>query len=486
MKPPSSSAAVTTTLFRGGMKHLQEFFRKERDRFTSSPILLLVHHYPSDHLQQAQTHSLTIPQHDKLQINTIQQVQYMLQQKLGYQTFVATCGNTTNSSSSSSLYYPTLVDIENAMKLSQRIGAYNIVAIGPGNVMDVGKAMYQTHDLMDELVLIPTTYTASMVSTSTHSLLYDTPEDTLIPQPSYSSSSSSLRRHKSIFSMDDMDYDVTTSLFDTITNRHVTLWALLSIVLDHIYQDIHIPVLWQQHNTIASLSSQIPNTNHQKNYKYVDDSLQQPPPPHSPLSSLNIPNEYLRIIDSIISCLDYKSPATTSTTSTLSASSSSSLPEEHRKILNLCYEVGHCISYGLPVTGDEDELIQPRTLPIAMVASLSSKASNISFSQYTAPTIMASFVLSYCDLILEKIQTKNRYTNTDSTRNEKHLIRLVEMIIQKEKDGVYQIPKIISTESILSFMSTIQTNQMIWNCHANSYYDGSIDVPKLFRRHLLI
>ena len=85
MKPPPPSSAATT-LIRGGMKQLQKFFHNERDRFASSPILLLVPHYPSFDT----SHSITTLPHDKIQINAIQQVQYILQQKLGYQTFVAT------------------------------------------------------------------------------------------------------------------------------------------------------------------------------------------------------------------------------------------------------------------------------------------------------------------------------------------------------------------------------------------------------------
>ena len=475
MKPPPPSSAATT-LIRGGMKQLQKFFHNERDRFASSPILLLVPHYPSFDT----SHSITTLPHDKIQINAIQQVQYILQQKLGYQTFVATCGNTSTSSSGSS-YYPTLVDIENATKVSHRIGAYNVVAVGTGNVMDVGKAIYQSHDLFDELVLIPTTFGAAMVSTSSHSIIYDTHEDTLVPQPSDSSSTLSLsqqqqqqqpaQRHTSIFSMEDIDYDVTTSLFDTVTNRNITLWAFLSIVLDNIYQEIPIPV----HNIHMNLSSLPKKGNHSK-YDDDDDVFTRPPPSSSPMSPLPIPMEYLHMIDRIMSCLNQSSPTTPTTL----------MQEQHQEMLNLCYEVGNCISYGLPVTGDEEEPIYPRSLPIAMVASLSSKASNISFSQYTASTIMASFVLAYCDLILDKIQTKNRYTNTETTRNEKQLIRHLETILQKERDGTCDIPKIITTESIASLLSTIQTNQMVWNCHAQSHYDGSIDFTALFRRHLLI
>jgi hypothetical protein len=489
MKTPSSSSAAAITLIRGGMKHLQRFFQSEREKFMSSPILLLVQHFPADR----DANSITTSLRERIQMNAIQQVQYVLQQKLGYQTFVATCGNATspNSNSNTAMYYPTIIDIKNAMNLSHTIGAYNIVAVGTGNVMDVGKAMYQTNDLLDELVLIPTTYMASMVSTSSHALIYDPQEDTLLPKPSltseslshssspvsnFLSSSPSSHRPHSMLSIDDLDYDITTTLFDTVTNRHMTLWALLSILLDNIYQDIPIPL---RHNIDVPPSQRARYTKYDD---HADMTTRFPPPPSSPMSSLTIPNEYLRMIDTIISCMDYNLPPTTSSSSTESPFSQ----EYHLKMLNLCYEVGNCISYGLPVTRDEEEQIQPRSIPIAMVASLSSKTANISFSQYDAPTIMASFVPSYCDILLEKIQTHNRYTGSESTGNEKRLIRQLETILQKERDGIYRIPKIISTESLMSLISTIQANQMIWNCHAKSYYDGSIDLPTLFRRHLLI
>ena len=457
------TSAARTTLIRGGMNQLQQFLQIESERFTASPILLLVHQYPPSSIS-------TSPQM-KIQINAIQQVQYLLQQKLGYQTFVATCGNanqtSSSSSSSSSSYYPTQVDVDNALKLSQRLGAYNIVAVGTGDVIDVGKAIYHTNDLFDELVCIPTTYGASMVATSSHALLYDSHEDTLIAQPQTSALSAqavpqsnsnhkySQNRATSIFSIDGIDFDLTTSLFDTITNRHITLLALLSIILDNIYQDIIIPL-------------PSPTTNHK------DDKEFRPLHP-PPTSSTIIPTEYIRIVDTIMSCLDR------------TATSSTTIQEQHKQLLNLCYEVGIYISYGLPVTGDEHEYIQPRSIPIAMVASLSSKASNIAFSQYTAPTIMASFVLSYCELIIDKIKSNNLYTNIDSTSNEKKLLRHLENLLQQERDhNGYGVPKIITTESVLSLISTIQTNQMIWNCHSKSHLDGSVDYSKLFRHHLLI
>ena len=492
-KAPTSAAS--TTLIRGGMKQLQQFFQNERERFTASPILLLVNQYPPN-----TSNSISTSQQMKVQINAIQQVQYILQQKLGYQTFVATCGKTNlatsaslSSSSSSSVsatssYYPTQVDVDNALKLSQKLGAYNIVAVGTGNVMDVGKAMYQTHDLFDELLCIPTTYGASMVSTSSHALLYDSHEDTLIPQPTSSSLSlasqptlstqSSNNMHNmnhaahprptSIFSIDDIEFDLTTSIFDTITNRHITLLALLSIILDNIYQDITIPS---------------PNIIHH----HDDNEKKQFRPHHPPPTfSVIIPNEYIRIVDSIMSCLDRNSIALQSLSTTTSPSLAM-IQEQHQQMLNLCYEVGSYISYGLPVTGVEQELIQPRSIPIAMVASLSSKASNIAFSQYTAPTIMASFALSYCELIIDKLKNKNLYTNTESTSNEKKLIRHLETLLRKEHESTgYGVPKIITTESVMSLLSTIQTNQMIWNCYSKSHLDGTVDYPKLFRHHLLI
>ena len=458
LKPPPPAA--TTTLIRGGMNQLQQFFQKESARFASSPTLLLVNHFPPT----LDKNSITTSQQMRIQVNAIQHVQYLLQQKLGYQTFIATCGNTSSTSTTAASYYPTAVDIDNAIKLSQRIGAYNIVAVGTGNVIDVGKALYNRQDsLFDELVLIPTTYGASMVSASSHSLLYDTSEDTLVPEPQSPNKAYQNRsvhtgvskpRPRSILSIDDVDFDVTTSMFDTVTNRHITLLALLSIILDNIYQDITVPL----HTTYSSTT------------------------PSSPVSV--IPNEYIRIVDTIMSCLESYSPASRRTSSTASLSMTQ---EQHEQLINLCCAVGSYISYGLPVSGEEQEHVQPRSIPIAMVASLASKSSNITFSQYTAPTIMASFVLSYCELIIEKIKSKNQYTNTECTNNEKKLIQHLETIIQKQRDhnGGYEIPKIITTDSVMSLISTIQSNQMTWNCYSKSYMDD-IDYHALFRHHLLL
>ena len=462
LKPPSAA----TTLIRGGMNQLQQFFQTESARFASSPTLLLVNHFPPT----LDKNSITTSQQMRIQVNAIQHVQYLLQQKLGYQTFIATCGNTSSTSTTAASYYPTAVDIDNAIKLSQRIGAYNIVAVGTGNVIDVGKALYNRQDsLFDELVLIPTTYGASMVSASSHSLLYDTSEDTLVPEPQspnkayqqqdYSNRSVhtgvSQPRPRAILSIEDVDFDVTTSMFDTVTNRHITLLALLSIILDNIYQDIAVPL----HTTYS------------------------PTTPSSPVSVI-IPNEYIRIVDTIMSCLESYSPASRRTSSTASLNMTQ---EQHEQLINLCSAVGSYISYGLPVSGEEQEHVQPRSIPIAMVASLASKSSNITFSQYTAPTIMASFVLSYCELIIEKIKSKNQYTNTECTNNEKKLIQHLETIIQKQRDhnGGYEIPKIITTDSVMSLISTIQSNQMTWNCYSKSYMDD-IDYHALFRHHLLL
>jgi hypothetical protein len=434
---PSTAA---TTIVRGGMKQLKQFLQKEETRFTSSPIVLIVSQ-PIDHdnNNNYDRNSITTTRQAKIHMNAIQQTQYVLQQRCGYQTIIAHCSPSA---------YPTITDIENVTNLTQRIGAYNIAAVGTGNAIDLAKAVYMSNDLYDELLMIPTTYGGSIASTSSHSLIYNPDEDTLIPQPSSSSSSSassvSLNRPKTIFALNDTDHDITTTMFETITNRHCTVFALLTIILDCIYQGI--------------------------------------PPAYVQESS--IPNECVRLIEQIFVCLDNNNTITNiPATNTLELVQQQ---KQHELLLNLCHEVGTYISYGLQQQSPEGSTIMPRSIPIAIASSLS--FSNVTFSQYTITTIIASFVPAYCELVIDKI---NNNTYTNRTSNEMKVISYLQKIVEQNSLNYYNkmIPKIVTNESLPTLISAIQTNQIVWNCYDNHYSTASTEMnlySKLFQNHLLV
>jgi hypothetical protein len=458
---PSTTA---TTIVRGGMKQLTQFLRKEEVRFTSSPIVLIVSQ-PIDAVNNKGSgsinpdkYSITTTRQAKIHMNAIQQTQYMLQQQLGFQTIVAHCSPSA---------YPTRADIDNVTNVAHRIGAYTIAAVGTGNAIDLAKAVYTNNDLYDELLLIPTTYGGSIASMSSHSLFYDREEDTLIPQPQPPSSSSmsssvssSSDRPKIVFALSDEDHDVTKSMFDTATNRHCTLLALLTIILDCIYQNI--------------------------------------PPTHRHDST--IPNECVRLVEQIFVCLDNNNTIMNDVPVTTTLELEQQL-QQHETLLNMCHEVGTYISYGLQqqqiqyITDNihenaEEDIIYPRSIPIAIAASLAS--SNVTFAQYTTTTIIASFVLAYCDLVIEKINNNNRYTTR--TGNEKKIINYLEQLLNKNQNNNnnttqyynQMVPKIVTNESLSTIISSIRTNQIVWNCYDNHSMNTMDLYSKLFQHHLLI
>jgi hypothetical protein len=254
---------LAATIVHGGVPQMQKFLQKERSRFRS--MILIV--------SQPTVEDRTSPQQTLLLRHAIQHTTYLLQQKLGFQAIVAHCSPNA---------FPTAQDIDNVMNLSQRVGAPVVGAVGTGNAMDVAKVAFSSHGLFDELLLIPLTYGASIAATSSHALLYDAQENTLFPHPSMDETSrEDTARPTTIISLND------STMFDTRTNKDSTLFALLAIVLDRMFQN----------GTTECMSSY---------------------------------NEMIGIAEQILSCLE---PAIDD-------------KQEQEVVSNLCHSVGRSLSYG--------------------------------------------------------------------------------------------------------------------------------------------
>jgi hypothetical protein len=143
-----------------GFQELAEYFLKYKQlRFIEgSPVLFI---------QSAPDHSKP-DSHKEIIDSTCRQTFYLFQNQMRYRTYqISPMGR-----------FPTPVDVENARKLAKRMGARIVAGVGSGAAIDLAKSIPN----MDEMILIPATYGASIVATSTHALLHDTNEQTLMPE----------------------------------------------------------------------------------------------------------------------------------------------------------------------------------------------------------------------------------------------------------------------------------------------------------------
>ena len=149
-----------------GFKAFQRFLQSERSRFSAAPIILLE--------SQAQTKH---GKPDKQVDETCRRTTFLLQQQMQFRTFV--------SHPLIEFAFPTESDLEHAIELAARIGASTVAAVGAGGVMDLAKAVFQSsarHDI-EEILLVPATYGATLAAASSSSLLLDPQHATLTVFP---------------------------------------------------------------------------------------------------------------------------------------------------------------------------------------------------------------------------------------------------------------------------------------------------------------
>lgn len=193
-----SSAGTTVR----GLKALGQFMQSERSRFAAAPIVLIASQAAKDR---------SIQQID----DAVRRTNFLLQQELGFRTLLFHSVNV----------FPTVNDVQVAKELVGRVGASTIAAAGSGSAMDLAKAVCQACDL-DELVLVPATYGASLAAASPHSLVLDPIEEALLAHPVQHQPTP--RRISTLVTL-------TRDLFRT-ESREESLFTAISIALDHVYR----------------------------------------------------------------------------------------------------------------------------------------------------------------------------------------------------------------------------------------------------------
>ena len=100
--------------------------------------------------------------------DAVNQVRFLLQQRMGFRTVTARPTGAV----------PTIRDLELVNELASRTGASTIAAVGSGAAVDLAKAAHK-----EELVLLPATYGASIAAASSHSLIFDPLQESLMIEP---------------------------------------------------------------------------------------------------------------------------------------------------------------------------------------------------------------------------------------------------------------------------------------------------------------
>ncbi len=185
-----------------GIKSLRDLLQNELPNLRQSPILLISS-------EPAATSASHAPIHEASRL-----VQFTISQQLGLRTVPATITSA----------FPSLHDLESRRDLLRRTGAASIVAVGSGAAMDLAKALARDnkHEI-EQVILVPSTYAAMVASGSSHSLLLDPTEETLVPSPG--------EQNRDMCPITVAPLELKYTAADTIESSHA-LHASLAIVLD--------------------------------------------------------------------------------------------------------------------------------------------------------------------------------------------------------------------------------------------------------------
>jgi hypothetical protein len=286
--------------------------------------------------------------------------------------------------SSISSAFPTVLDMEERFELLRRTGASSVVAVGSGAAMDLAKAMPFERDL-EHLILVPSTYAAVLASSSSHSLFLDPVEETLVPSPTIATTDTSTDTDTTKCTTTIVPLDVHLMAPVVEDSSSHVLYASMAIILDACYRKSDHPLLPEMLTKVHDL-------------------------------------------------LDASSPGTAAL--------------DHDTCVQLLYQSGKLLSYGL---GSED-----RSIPIALSASLIPRI----FPHVHALTLLASLVPGLCHVLME-----------DSSRSATIDAQVNKLVTRIQQHDDYSIPQLtVADESLEGFsvpdmaLSHIRSNQTVWNC----------------------
>jgi hypothetical protein len=151
------------TLLAPGVRSLQNFLQKELPNLQRSPVLVV----SSEPAASGGIGSSILAVKD-----ASRWVNLTLSQNLGLRTVPATISSAV----------PSIQDVESRLEMVRRTGASSIIAVGSGAAMDLAKALAATakNDSIEQLILVPSTHAATIAAGTTHSLLLDSIEETLV------------------------------------------------------------------------------------------------------------------------------------------------------------------------------------------------------------------------------------------------------------------------------------------------------------------
>lgn len=146
---------------------MRNFLQSEVQNLRRSPVLLVSSEPASGDAVLKQVADAT------------QWIQFTLAQQFGLRTVPCTVSSA----------YPSLQELDSRKDLLRRTGASSIVAVGSGAAIDLAKALAQDKkESIDQLILVPATYSSTIASGATHSLFLDSVEETLVPIPTAAAS----------------------------------------------------------------------------------------------------------------------------------------------------------------------------------------------------------------------------------------------------------------------------------------------------------
>ena len=179
-----------------GLSNLRKWLIRNRDILNESP-LLVVSSIPS-----SETREVTL--------KTPQVVHHLLSQQLGLRVL----------SSDVIGAYPTKQDIHDQSELLKRSGAATVVGLGGGNAIDLAKVLPA-----ERFILVPCTYGGTLAASSSHALILDTEEESLIPKAAAVSALTNASRP---------NVDETTCMLQAdemiTTNAHIATLAAISLL----------------------------------------------------------------------------------------------------------------------------------------------------------------------------------------------------------------------------------------------------------------